>query len=140
MNVDSEESCQVWGLRCLRSKCYKVVMSDEQQQQPEASPETPDQVADQEAPPAAPEGGPLPGADKKMLAGILGILIGSLGIHKFVLGYQKEGLIMLLVTVLTCGFGGMVIGIIGLIEGIMYLTKTDEEFVNTYITNQKPWF
>ncbi|MEJ6699874.1 MAG: NINE protein, partial [Akkermansiaceae bacterium] len=69
-----------------------------------------------------------------------GILIGSLGIHKFVLGYQKEGLIMLLVTVLTCGFGGMVIGIIGLIEGIMYLTKTDEEFVNTYITNQKPWF
>ncbi|MEJ6572004.1 MAG: TM2 domain-containing protein [Akkermansiaceae bacterium] len=115
-------------------------MSDEQQQQPEASPETPDQVADQEAPPAAPEGGPLPGADKKMLAGILGILIGSLGIHKFVLGYQKEGLIMLLVTVLTCGFGGMVIGIIGLIEGIMYLTKTDEEFVNTYITNQKPWF
>lgn len=75
-----------------------------------------------------------------MLAGILGILIGSLGIHKFVLGYQKEGLIMLLVTVLTCGFGGMVMGIIGLIEGIMYLTKSDEEFVNTYITHQKPWF
>jgi predicted lipid-binding transport protein (Tim44 family) len=82
-------------------------MSDEQQQQPDPSPETPDQVVDQEAPPAAPAGGPLPGADKKMLAGILGILIGSLGIHKFVLGYQKEGLIMLLVTVLTCGFGGL---------------------------------
>lgn len=75
-----------------------------------------------------------------MMAGILGILIGALGIHKFVLGYQKEGLIMLLVTVLTCGFGGIVMGIIGLIEGIMYLTKSDEEFVNTYIVNQKPWF
>ena len=112
-------------------------MSDEQQQQPAPSPETPDQQVTQDAPPA---GGPAAGADKKMMCGILGILIGALGIHKFVLGYQKEGLIMLLVTVLTCGIGGMVMGIIGLVEGIMYLTKTDEEFVNTYITNQKPWF
>lgn len=47
---------------------------------------------------------------------------------------------MLLVTLLTCGFGGFVTGVIGLIEGIIYLTKSDEEFVNTYITNQKPWF
>ena len=115
-------------------------MSDEQQQQPAPSPETPDQPAAQEAPPAAPAGGPPAGADKKMMCGILGILIGSLGIHKFVLGYQKEGIIMLLVTVLTCGFGGIVMGVIGLVEGIMYLTKTDEEFVNTYITNQKTWF
>ena len=34
----------------------------------------------------------------------------------------------------------MAAGIIGLIEGIMYLTKSDEEFVNTYVTNKKPWF
>ncbi|MBT8037175.1 MAG: TM2 domain-containing protein [Verrucomicrobiae bacterium] len=108
-------------------------MSDDQQQ-----PETPVPPVAQETPPAAaPSSG---GADKKLLAGILGILIGSLGIHKFVLGYQKEGLIMLLVTVLTCGFGAMVMGVIGLIEGIMYLTKSDEEFVRLYVTNQKPWF
>ncbi len=75
-----------------------------------------------------------------MVAGLLGILIGGLGIHKFYLGYQKEGLIMLLVTVLTCGFGWAVMGIIGLIEGIIYLTKSDEEFVETYITNKKGWF
>ena len=42
---------------------------------------------------------PAPGADKKLVAGLLGILLGGLGIHKFYLGYQKEGLIMLLVTV-----------------------------------------
>ena len=42
------------------------------------------------------------GADKKVVAGILGILVGGLGIHKFMLGYQKEGLIMLLVSVLSC--------------------------------------
>ena len=31
-------------------------------------------------------------------------------------------------------------GVIGIVEGIMYLTKSDEEFVATYITGQKPWF
>jgi hypothetical protein len=31
-------------------------------------------------------------------------------------------------------------GIIGLIEGILYLTKSDEEFVSTYITNKRGWF
>jgi len=40
----------------------------------------------------------IPGAEKKMVAGILGILLGSFGIHKFYLGMQKEGLIMLLVS------------------------------------------
>lgn len=82
----------------------------------------------------------LPGAEKKIPAGVCGILLGSLGVHKFILGYTTAGLIMLLVTLLTCGIGGPVMGVIGLIEGIIYLTKSDEDFVNTYITNQKPWF
>ncbi len=80
------------------------------------------------------------GADKKIPAGILGILLGYLGIHKFILGYTKEGLIMLLVTVLTFGFGGFIMGVIGLIEGIVYLTKSDQEFVATYIERKRAWF
>jgi len=82
----------------------------------------------------------IPGADKKIVAGILGILLGSLGIHKFYLGYTTAGIIMILITVLTCGLGGAVMGLIGLIEGIIYLTKTDEEFVATYINGKKEWF
>ncbi len=78
--------------------------------------------------------------NKKLIAGILGILLGAFGVHKFVLGYQKEGMIMLLVTILTCGIGGSVMGIIGLIEGIIYLTKTDDEFYEMYQLNQKTWF
>lgn len=74
--------------------------------------------------------------NKKVVAGILGILIGSLGIHKFYLGYTKEGIIQLIVTFVTCGVGS----IIGLIEGIIYLTKTDEEFYQTYQVGKKPWF
>lgn len=80
------------------------------------------------------------GAEKKIAAGILGILLGALGIHKFILGYTGAGLVMLLVTVLSFGFLSFIPGIIGLIEGIIYLTKTDEDFVETYITNRKTWF
>ncbi|MDH3321704.1 MAG: TM2 domain-containing protein [Flavobacteriaceae bacterium] len=78
--------------------------------------------------------------NKKIIAGVFAILLGCLGIHKFILGYQTEGIIMLLVTILTCGIGGFVMSIIGLIEGIIYLTKTDDEFFNTYQLNKKTWF
>lgn len=78
--------------------------------------------------------------NKRILAGVLGIFLGTFGVHKFILGYQNEGLIMLLVTVLTCGIGGGIMGLIGLVEGIVYLTKSDEEFYEMYQVNRKPWF
>ena len=81
-----------------------------------------------------------PDADKKIIAGVCAIILGSLGIHKFILGMTKPALIMLLVSVLTCGVGASVMGIIGLIEGIMYLTKSDEEFYQLYIVEKKEWF
>lgn len=88
------------------------------------------------------------GDNKKVLAAILAILLGSLGVHKFILGYQKEGLILLGATVVgyatLCivigGFILMATGVIGLIEGIIYLTKSDEEFHNIYQANKRPWF
>lgn len=80
------------------------------------------------------------GADKKIAAGICGIVIGWLGVHKFILGYQTEGIIMLLVSVLSCGMLAVVMQVIGIVEGIMYLTKSDEEFVRTYIQSRKGWF
>ena len=77
-----------------------------------------------------------PGAEKKIVAGICGILLGAWGVHKFILGYTKEGIIQIVITICTCGIGGL----IGFIEGIIYLTKSDEDFVNTYVTNKKGWF
>lgn len=77
---------------------------------------------------------------KKIVAGICGILIDGLGVHKFILGYTQEALIMLLSSLLTCGIAAPIMGIIGLIEGIMYLTKSDQEFYDTYIANKKGWF
>lgn len=86
--------------------------------------------------------------NKKVLAGILAILLGSLGVHKFILGYQKEGFILLGVSlaayVLSCLAIGLLFiwipSLIGLIEGIIYLTKSDEDFYNTYQVGRKPWF
>ncbi|MCL4786567.1 MAG: TM2 domain-containing protein [Verrucomicrobia bacterium] len=80
------------------------------------------------------------GADKKIAAGICGILLGALGIHKFILGNTTPGLIMLLVSVLTLGILAPIMGIIGLIEGIIYLTKSDEDFVRIYVQGKKGWF
>ncbi|RMG14778.1 MAG: TM2 domain-containing protein [Planctomycetota bacterium] len=82
----------------------------------------------------------VPGAEKKLVAGLLGILLGAFGIHKFYLGYTTAGLIMLLVSLLTCGVGASIMGIIGLVEGIVYLTKSDEDFVETYLEGRKEWF
>lgn len=79
------------------------------------------------------------GADKRIVAGILGIVVGGFGIHKFILGYQKEGLIMLLVSVLSCGTLAGIMHVIGIVEGIIYLTKSDEDFVRTYVQSRKGW-
>jgi TM2 domain-containing membrane protein YozV len=73
---------------------------------------------------------------KRMLCGLLGILVGWTGAHKFVLGQTVPGVITLIVSIVTCGLGG----IIGLIEGIIYLTKSDEDFIQTYQVEKKAWF
>lgn len=79
-------------------------------------------------------------SEKKVTAGVLAILLGAFGIHKFYLGYKQEGFILLGATVLTCFIGSAITGTIGLIEGIIYLTKSDKEFDETYVQNKKSWF
>jgi TM2 domain-containing membrane protein YozV len=75
--------------------------------------------------------------NKKIAAGLLAILLAPFGIHKFLLGYTTEGIIWLAISLVTCG---TVTAILGLIEGIVYLTKSDEEFYQTYQVNKKAWF
>ena len=130
-------------------------MSTEQSPDSQNNPSTPAEdmpppppAYQEDSPPPAPTyASPPPsgssGKDKKMLAGILAIVLGAYGIHKFILGYTKEGIIMCVIGVVglfLCGIPTIVVAIIGIIEGIMYLTKTDEEFERTYIQGQKPWF
>jgi TM2 domain-containing membrane protein YozV len=80
--------------------------------------------------------GKIPGADKKIAAGLCGILLGGFGVHRFILGDTTGGLIRIGISIVTCGLGG----VIGFIEGILYLTKSDEDFVQTYLVEKKGWF
>ena len=73
-----------------------------------------------------------------------GILLGVFGIHKFILGYRNEGIAMLAATVIGGPLTGEIIpsivGAIGLVEGIIYLCKTDVEFYSEYVVSKRPWF
>ena len=81
--------------------------------------------------------------NKRVLAGILAIVVGSLGVHKFILGYNQEGVIMLVCTlvisIFSFGIFSGAVWVFGLIEGIIYLTKTDTEFYTIYQENKRPW-
>jgi TM2 domain-containing membrane protein YozV len=92
-------------------------------------------------------GGATPGSKNKVAAGVLAILLGGLGIHKFYLGFTGPGLVFLLVntvgllvTWVLAFMPNVVLWVIGLVEGILYLTKTDEEFEQTYVVEKKQWF
>lgn len=74
-----------------------------------------------------------PVKSKRIVAGVLGLLLGQIGVHKFILGYTKEGLIQIGISIITCGIAGL----IGFIEGIIYLTKSDQEFINEYQLGKK---
>ena len=58
----------------------------------------------------------------KIAAGIMGVLLGSLGVHNFYLGYTKKAIAQLLISVLTLGVFSFVSAIWGFIEGILILT------------------
>lgn len=69
-----------------------------------------------------------PEPKSKLAAGLLGIFLGSLGIHRFYLGYTTIGVVQLLLTVIvsffTCGFSAIVASIWGFVEGILIICGT----------------
>lgn len=75
-------------------------------------------------------------AKSKTTAGVLALLLGAWGIHKFYLGYYGTGVIMILICFLTCGMSY----ILAIIEGIIYLSMSNQDFYLTYVQNEKHWF
>ncbi|MRJ02988.1 MAG: TM2 domain-containing protein [Epsilonproteobacteria bacterium] len=83
------------------------------------------------------------GEKSKIVAALLAFFFGALGFHKFYIGCNREGAIMLVawfIGLFLYGIPILVNMIIALIEGIIYLTKSDEEFHQTYVENEKCWF
>ncbi len=83
-------------------------------------------------------------AKNKTTAGLLAILLGAFGVHKFYLGDTTAGGITLAVSLgaglVTCGVATFVMSVIGIIEGIIYLSKSDEDFQRIYVQGHKSWF
>ena len=57
----------------------------------------------------------------KVVAGLLGIFLGSFGVHNFYLGYTGKAVAQLLITVLSCCTLSFISSIWGFIEGILIL-------------------
>ena len=83
-------------------------------------------------------------ATKQILAGYSGIIFGALGIHKFILGYSLEGVVMVTISVaglfFAYGLPCVVMQFVGLVEGMIYLNKSHDEFVDTYFIHKQGWF
>ncbi|CAL4867612.1 MULTISPECIES: TM2 domain-containing protein [Asticcacaulis] len=83
------------------------------------------------------------GEKNKYIAALLAFFLGMWGVHKFYLGKNTAGIIMLL-----CGTIGwiflcippLIIGMIAFIETIIYLVKTDQSFYEDYVQGNKSWF
>ncbi len=80
------------------------------------------------------------GFKSRTTAGILAIVLGAFGVHKFYMEYPHAGLLMVLLTVLTGGALGPIVQAVGIVEGIIYLTMPEERFQETYIRHEKKWF
>ncbi|MEC4184392.1 TM2 domain-containing protein [Adlercreutzia sp. R21] len=83
----------------------------------------------------------ISGQKSKVVAGLLAIFLGSLGVHKFYLGYTQAGIIMLAISLIgsLVAIGPLAMAVVALIEGILYLTKSDQDFYQIYVAENKPW-
>lgn len=95
------------------------------------------------------ETAPVAGPKSRVVAGVLALFLGWLGVHKFYLGYSGQGAWLLVLAILgfalilAFGIGAIVLGvlvIIGIVEGIIYLTKDEAAFQEQYVKGRKPWF
>lgn len=71
-----------------------------------------------------------PEGKSRGIAAILAILLGSLGIHYFYLGKTTGGVVYLILTLISCG---TIPAILGLVQGIMMLCMSNQEFEQRYV-------
>jgi TM2 domain-containing membrane protein YozV len=80
---------------------------------------------------------------ERTTCGIVALILGlsaigaGLGIHKFLMGKTNAGILTIVLSLCTCGVFGIVCSIV---EGIIYLTKTDDEWYHEYFVLGKDWF
>jgi TM2 domain-containing membrane protein YozV len=86
---------------------------------------------------------PAMGDKNRIAAALLAFFLGTLGIHKFYLGRTNAGIITLLcgtVGWILVGIPPAIVWVISIVEFIIYLTKSDEQFYQDYVVGQRAWF
>lgn len=142
----SQQASDVWGQTCWQANGQAYQQPGGQAYQQSQGPWQANQAYSQPygQPYQQPYAQAAPNTKDHVAAGLLAIFLGSLGIHKFYLGYNTAGFIMLAVTiiggVLTFSLASWVIWVIAIIEGILYLTKSQTEFEQIYVLNKREWF
>ncbi|MGL4943773.1 MAG: NINE protein [Thermoguttaceae bacterium] len=68
----------------------------------------------------------------RVVAAIFAIIFGCCGVHKFYMGSSGWGMVFFLFNICTCCVGGILTGICGIAEGLVYLGMSDEEFAAKY--------
>lgn len=85
---------------------------------------------------------PTASGKSKIIAAVLAFFLGNFGAHKFYLGMNKVGVIYLLVSILGSFIfvGPVIIWVLCIIDLVLYLRCTDEEFERVYAQGKKEWF
>lgn len=139
----SQQASDVWGqtYRQANGQAYQQSQGPWQTNQAYSPPYTQQPYGQ---PYQQPYGQASPCSKDHVAAGLLAIFLGSLGIHKFYLGYNTPGFIMLAVTIVgsifSLGLAGLAMVVISIVEGVLYLSKSQTEFEQIYVFNKKEWF
>lgn len=139
----SQQASDVWGQTCQQAngQTYQQSQGPWQANQAYSRPYTQQPYGQ---PYQQPYAQAAPNTKDHVAAGLLAIFLGSLGIHKFYLGYNTPGFIMLAVTIVgsifSLGLAGLAMVVISIVEGVLYLSKSQTEFEQVYVFNKKEWF
>ena len=78
------------------------------------------------------------------VAGILAVVLGAFGMHKFYLGYHEQGFLLLLATIavgsVSFGLAILAIWMVAFVEGVNYFTLSQAEFEKVYVEGTHNWF
>ncbi len=74
-----------------------------------------------------------PSGRSRGVAALFAIFLGTIGIHYFYVGKTTAGVICLLLTILSCGWAGLLIQVMTLVQGILMFTMSEDEFDNRYV-------
>lgn len=145
-NQSSQQASDVWGQTYWQANGQAYQQPGGQAYQQSQGPWQANQAYSQPygQPYQQPYAQAAPNTKDHVAAGLLAIFLGSLGIHKFYLGYNTPGFIMLAVTIVgsifSLGLAGLAMVVISIVEGVLYLSKSQTEFEQVYVFNKKEWF